>query len=93
MKPNLLCLFSIRHPSSQVRFAALVIAQDMYRKLGEEFTVLLPETIPFLAELMEGTVYMYIVTIISSHNNLYGLYDCFMVSNILMYETQFTIIV
>ena len=26
----------------------------MYSKLGEEFTVLLPETIPFLAELMEG---------------------------------------
>ena len=26
----------------------------MYSKLGDEFIVLLPETIPFLAELMEG---------------------------------------
>ena len=26
----------------------------MYAKLGEEFLVLLPEIIPFLAELMEG---------------------------------------
>ena len=60
MKPNLVYIYF--HPS-QVRFATLIIAQDMYRKLGEEFTVLLPETIPFLAELMEGTVYMlYIVT-------------------------------
>ena len=25
MKPNLLCLFSILHPSSQIRFAALVV--------------------------------------------------------------------
>lgn len=38
----------------QVRFAVLQVAQEMYSKLGEEFAVLLPETIPFLAELMEG---------------------------------------
>ena len=41
-------------PSYQVRFAALKVLQDMYLKLGEEFMVLLPETIPFLAECMEG---------------------------------------
>ena len=28
--------------------------QELYTRLGEEFVVLLPETIPFLAELMEG---------------------------------------
>ena len=38
----------------QVRLYTLKIAEAMYSKLGEEFTVLLPETIPFLAELMEG---------------------------------------
>ena len=39
----------------QIRFAVLQVAEEMYSKLGEEFAVLLPETIPFLAELMEGT--------------------------------------
>ena len=34
----------------------LKIVREIYSKLGEEFTVLLPETIPFLAELMEGEV-------------------------------------
>ena len=38
----------------QVRLYTLKIAEAMYSKLGEEFTVLLPETIPFLAELVEG---------------------------------------
>ena len=37
-----------------MRLYTLKIAEAMYSKLGEEFTVLLPETIPFLAELMEG---------------------------------------
>ena len=32
----------------------LKIAHEMYSKLGEECATLLPETIPFLAELMEG---------------------------------------
>ena len=39
----------------QVRFAVLKVLQELYTRLGEEFMVLLPETIPFLAELMEGT--------------------------------------
>lgn len=29
--------------------------QDLYVRLGEELLVLLPETIPFLAELMEDS--------------------------------------
>ena len=32
----------------------LKIVREIYSKLGEEFAVLLPETIPILAELMEG---------------------------------------
>ena len=39
---------------SQVRFAVLKVLQEFYTLLGEEYMVLLPETIPFLAELMEG---------------------------------------
>ena len=38
----------------QVRYALLKVLQEIYTKLGEEFMVLLPETIPFLAELMAG---------------------------------------
>lgn len=34
---------------------ALKVLQECYTKLGEELLVLLPETIPFLAELMEDS--------------------------------------
>ena len=40
--------------SLQVRFAALKTIEDLARKLGDEYMSLVPETIPFLAELMEG---------------------------------------
>ena len=30
--------------------------EEFHARLGEDFMVLLPETIPFLAELMEGKV-------------------------------------
>lgn len=36
-----------------VRIAALLAVQALFDKLAEEFLVLLPDTIPFLAELME----------------------------------------
>ncbi len=36
-----------------VRVAALRSVQALFDKLAEEYLVLLPETIPFLAELME----------------------------------------
>ncbi|KAJ2737175.1 snoRNA-binding rRNA-processing protein utp10 [Coemansia sp. BCRC 34962] len=36
-----------------VRVASLIVLQALYAKLGEEFLILLPETIPFLAELLE----------------------------------------
>ncbi len=37
-----------------MRFAALKTIEDLARKLGDEYMSLVPETIPFLAELMEG---------------------------------------
>ncbi|CAH1776175.1 unnamed protein product [Owenia fusiformis] len=47
-----ICL-QTRHSSSKVRFAALRVLQAIGKQLGESYMVLLPETIPFLAELME----------------------------------------
>lgn len=38
----------------QVRFAALITVLALAEKLKENYIVLLPESIPFLAELMEG---------------------------------------
>jgi hypothetical protein len=38
----------------QVRLHALKAENELYARLGEEFLILLPETIPFLAETMEG---------------------------------------
>ena len=43
----------IFHPF-QVRFAALQVVEAIAQRLGEEYLVLIPETVPFLAELMEG---------------------------------------
>lgn len=50
---NYQVLLKTRHSSSTVRFAALKVLEGFHAKLGEEFMVLLPESIPFLAELME----------------------------------------
>ena len=33
---------------------ALKTINELYSRLGEEYLILLPETIPFLAECMEG---------------------------------------
>lgn len=38
----------------QVRFSSLLMLMELTSKLKENYMVLLPETIPFLAELMEG---------------------------------------
>lgn len=38
----------------QVRFSALLMLVELAGKLKENYMVLLPESIPFLAELMEG---------------------------------------
>lgn len=41
-------------PPPQVRFSSLLMLMEVASKLKENYMVLLPETIPFLAELMEG---------------------------------------
>ncbi|ORY00070.1 hypothetical protein K493DRAFT_312976 [Basidiobolus meristosporus CBS 931.73] len=46
-------LLKSRNDQMEIRLASLLTLQDFYSRLGEEFLVLLPETIPFLAELME----------------------------------------
>ncbi|XP_009462141.1 PREDICTED: HEAT repeat-containing protein 1 [Nipponia nippon] len=43
----------MRHTSPKVRFAALLALLEVAQKLKENYLVLLPESIPFLAELME----------------------------------------
>ncbi|KAI7796665.1 HEAT repeat-containing protein 1 [Triplophysa rosa] len=50
---NYQILLKTRHGSPKVRFSALVMLLELARKLKENYMVLLPETIPFLAELME----------------------------------------
>ncbi|XP_012257559.2 HEAT repeat-containing protein 1 [Athalia rosae] len=46
-------LLKTRHVKSFVRGSALNAVVEIARKLGEDFMPLLPETIPFLAELLE----------------------------------------
>ncbi|XP_067100166.1 HEAT repeat-containing protein 1 [Osmerus mordax] len=50
---NYQILLKTRHSSSEVRFSALLMLLELAGKLRENYMVLLPETIPFLAELME----------------------------------------
>lgn len=44
----------ISAPPLQVRFSSLLMLMELASRLKENYVVLLPETIPFLAELMEG---------------------------------------
>ncbi|XP_034937507.1 HEAT repeat-containing protein 1 [Chelonus insularis] len=46
-------LLKTRHSKPHVRSTALSVIVEIARKLGEDFMPLLPETIPFLAELLE----------------------------------------
>jgi len=46
-------LLKSRSPLAHVRLASLYVVKEFYNRLAEEFLVLLPETIPFLAELLE----------------------------------------
>ncbi|KAG7492749.1 hypothetical protein MATL_G00017170 [Megalops atlanticus] len=50
---NYQVLLKTRHNSPKVRFSALLMLLELASKLKENYMVLLPETIPFLAELME----------------------------------------
>jgi len=46
-------LLKTRSSEAKVRLATLKVLGAMYQKLGESFITVLPETIPFLAELLE----------------------------------------
>lgn len=50
---NYQILLKMRHNSSTIRLLALEALIETAKKLGEDFLPLLPETIPFLAELLE----------------------------------------
>ncbi|XP_069625106.1 HEAT repeat-containing protein 1 [Ranitomeya imitator] len=50
---NYQILLKMRHSSPKVRFAALLVLVELVEKLRENYMILLPESIPFLAELME----------------------------------------
>ncbi|XP_028903501.1 HEAT repeat-containing protein 1 [Ornithorhynchus anatinus] len=50
---NYQILLKMRHAAPKVRFAALLAVLELAEKLRENYVVLLPESIPFLAELME----------------------------------------
>jgi hypothetical protein len=46
-------LMKTREEQTAVRLAALKTMKEFYERMGEEFLVHLPETVPFLAELLE----------------------------------------
>uniref|UniRef100_H3H1J9 HEAT repeat-containing protein 1 n=1 Tax=Phytophthora ramorum TaxID=164328 RepID=H3H1J9_PHYRM len=48
-------LMKSRGDCAPVRLAALVTVEKCYQVIGDEFLAMLPESIPFLAELMEDT--------------------------------------
>eukprot|EP01104_Vermistella_antarctica_P017042 TRINITY_DN5961_c0_g1_i1.p1 TRINITY_DN5961_c0_g1~~TRINITY_DN5961_c0_g1_i1.p1 ORF type:complete len:2241 (+),score=680.72 TRINITY_DN5961_c0_g1_i1:94-6723(+) len=52
---NYQVLLKTRHTNPAVRLAALEVVNEFYVRLGEEFILLLPETVPFLVELMEDS--------------------------------------
>eukprot|EP00501_MAST-03F_sp_TOSAG23-6_P002031 GSMAST32.ASY1.ANO1.2119.1 assembled CDS len=52
---NHMVLLKTRSESAKIRHASLMVIQQMYQNLGEDMLVLLPETIPFIAELMEDS--------------------------------------
>lgn len=46
-------LMRTRHDSPTVRFAALQVTKAMVERLGEEYLTLVPETLPFVVEVLE----------------------------------------
>ncbi len=54
LKPlNKAILMKTRSDDSNVRWAALKAVLELYSRLGEDMLVYFPETIPFMAELLE----------------------------------------
>lgn len=56
LPPSLQVLFLTRDKHSRVRLAALRTLSEFALCAGDEFLSLLPETLPFLSELMEDDV-------------------------------------
>ncbi|GIX96593.1 HEAT repeat-containing protein 1 [Caerostris darwini] len=52
-KLNKLILLKTRHDYPIVRFAALQVIREVVKVMGDDYLVLLPESIPFLAEILE----------------------------------------
>ncbi|KAG7470408.1 HEAT repeat-containing 1 [Solea senegalensis] len=50
---NYQILLKTRHSNAKVRFAALLMLKELASKLKENYVILLPESVPFMAELME----------------------------------------
>ncbi|XP_014780648.1 HEAT repeat-containing protein 1 [Octopus bimaculoides] len=50
---NYQVLLKTKHSAVNVRLASLTMINELHKKLGESYLNLLPETVPFLAELME----------------------------------------
>ena len=46
-------LVRTRHASPTVRFAALEVTKALIERLGEEYLALVPETLPFVVEVLE----------------------------------------
>jgi hypothetical protein len=55
-KFNYQILLKTKHSSVQVRLATLDVLEMFSRKVGDVYNSLLSETVPFLAELMEGKI-------------------------------------
>ncbi|EGC38069.1 hypothetical protein DICPUDRAFT_149273 [Dictyostelium purpureum] len=49
-------LMKTRSPYSIVRYSAMVVINSLHRRMGEQLLILLPETIPFISELLEDSV-------------------------------------
>ncbi|KYQ91935.1 U3 snoRNP protein [Tieghemostelium lacteum] len=48
-------LMKTRSQSSAVRYSALLVIHSLHKKMGEQLLILLPETIPFISELLEDS--------------------------------------
>ncbi|XP_039869962.1 HEAT repeat-containing protein 1 isoform X2 [Simochromis diagramma] len=72
---NYQILLKTRHSDTKVRFSSLLMLMEVASKLKENYMVLLPETIPFLAELMEDEceeVELQVQKVIQEMENILG---------------------
>uniref|UniRef100_I3KSE2 HEAT repeat-containing protein 1 n=1 Tax=Oreochromis niloticus TaxID=8128 RepID=I3KSE2_ORENI len=72
---NYQILLKARHSDAKVRFSSLLMLMEVASKLKENYMVLLPETIPFLAELMEDEceeVELQVQKVIQEMENILG---------------------